>query len=103
MYNFFCKPLRYSFVIMHALQKNTNILVKTKHFYAYTTQQSPYVLCYKHVIYLVYSMKNTFFSAFTKKIADTELICYLVDTCAGKLDGVPVEINMTEIGFSNTD
>lgn len=32
MYNFFCKPLKYSFVIMRALQKNTNILVKTKHF-----------------------------------------------------------------------
>ena len=38
MYNFFCKPLRYSFVIMRALQKNTNILAKTKYFHAYTTQ-----------------------------------------------------------------
>jgi thiol-disulfide isomerase/thioredoxin len=35
---------------------------------------------------------------FTKKIADTELICYLVDTCTGKLDGTPVEINIAEIG-----
>lgn len=32
MYNFFCKPLRYSFVIMRTLQKNTHILAKTKHF-----------------------------------------------------------------------
>lgn len=56
-----------------------------------------------NVTYLVYTMKNILFSAFTKKIADTELICYLVDTCAGKLDGAPVEINMTEIEFSNTD
>ena len=35
---------------------------------------------------------------FTKKIADTELICYLVDTCAGKLEGQVVEINVDEIG-----
>lgn len=38
MYNFFCKPLRYSFVIMRTLQKNTHILAKTKYFHAYTTQ-----------------------------------------------------------------
>ena len=36
--------------------------------------------------------------AFTKKIADTELICYLVDTCAGKLDGYDAEINLHEAG-----
>jgi hypothetical protein len=48
---------------------------------------------------LIKEAKNTpTVPAITKKIADTELICYLVDTCAGKLDGAPVEINMTEIG-----
>ena len=48
---------------------------------------------------LIKEAKNTpTVPAFTKKIADTELICYLVDTCTGKLDGAPVEINMTEIG-----
>lgn len=38
MYNFFCKPLRYSFVIMRTLQKKKHILAKTKYFHAYTTQ-----------------------------------------------------------------
>lgn len=61
MYDFFCKPLRYSFVIMRTLQKNTHILAKTKYFHAYTHNNLHTFMLYECNLSCLYHEKHPFF------------------------------------------